>query len=84
MQKWLYAINWSCQNYEYLIQPTSQSPVKDIQHLIQLDIFFDKKIDIFLLYNHYPKRYPIFRDNHDLTMWYLLSKFYTIRHWRLF
>jgi len=23
---------------------------------------------IFLLYNHYPKRYPNFRDNHDLTI----------------
>ena len=37
---------------------TILSPIKDIQHFIQLDIFLDKKMDIFLLYNHYPKRYP--------------------------
>ena len=35
MQKWMYDINWS-----------SQSPVKGIQHFIQLDIFLNKKMDI--------------------------------------
>jgi len=43
MQKWLYAINWSCQISGYLSE------------FIQLDIFLDKNKDIFLLYNHYPK-----------------------------
>jgi len=32
------------------------------------------------LYNHYPRSYPNFEDNHDLTIGYLLSKFYTIGH----
>jgi len=80
MQIWLYAINLSCQNSGYLIKPTSQSPVKVIQHFIQLDIFLDNNLDIFFLYNHYPRSYPNFKDNHDLTIGYLLSKFYTIGH----
>jgi len=64
----MYVINWYCQNSGYLTKPTLQSLVKDIQLFIQLDIFLDKKMDIFLLYNHYLQRYPNFRDNHDLSI----------------
>jgi len=47
---------------------------------VQLDIFSDNNLDIFLLYNHYPRSYQNFEDNHDLTIGYHLSKFYTNGH----
>ena len=37
-------------------------------------------MDIFLLYNHYPKSYPNFGDNHEFTIGYILFEFYTIRY----
>ena len=54
--------------------PTSLSPVKDIQHFIQLNIFLDKKIQSL------SKVIQMLEMNHDLTIAYLLSKFYTIGH----
>ena len=67
MQKCIYAINLSCQCFGYHIQPTSLSPVKDIQHFIQLDIFLDKKLDIVLLCNYFPTCFQHWRFSVELN-----------------
>jgi len=61
-----------CNNFGYFLQWKRYTQWLKLSNILSNWISF--------LYNRYPRSYPSFEGNHDFTIGYILSKFYTVGH----